>query len=68
MPPEPEPGQFPVHTVDGAQVLRLGQDLIVNVAQDNHRLLRPPPGHHRATRSNRISDPRSTGLVQRRSV
>jgi len=24
--------------LDGAQVLRLGQDLIVNVAQDNHRL------------------------------
>lgn len=37
--PQPSPYDVGVEMMlDGAQVLRLGQDLIVNVAQDNHRL------------------------------
>ncbi|MEV6409394.1 glycine amidinotransferase [Streptomyces bobili] len=38
---DPQPSPYDVGLemmLDGAQVLRLGQDLIVNVAQDNHRL------------------------------
>ncbi|MGW2826402.1 glycine amidinotransferase [Streptomyces sp. NPDC001443] len=38
---DPQPGPYDVGIemmLDGAQVLRLGQDLIVNIAQDNHRL------------------------------
>ncbi|WP_406368750.1 glycine amidinotransferase [Streptomyces sp. NBC_00647] len=37
----PQPSPYDVGTemmLDGAQVLRLGQDLIVNIAQDNHRI------------------------------
>ncbi|MCX4853704.1 glycine amidinotransferase [Streptomyces canus] len=38
---DPQPSPYDVGLemmLDGAQVLRLGQDLIVNIAQDNHRL------------------------------
>ncbi|MCX4598397.1 glycine amidinotransferase [Streptomyces sp. NBC_01549] len=37
--PQPSPYDVGIEMMlDGAQVLRLGQDLIVNIAQDNHRL------------------------------
>jgi glycine amidinotransferase len=38
---DPQPSPYDVGTemmLDGAQVLRLGRDLVVNIAQDNHRL------------------------------
>jgi len=61
---DPKPGPFDVGfemIMDGADVLRLGCDLIVNVAQDNHRLAadwleRHLAGRYRLHRVHRMAD------------
>jgi glycine amidinotransferase len=65
---DPQPGPYDVGfemMLDGAQVLRLGRDLVVNVAQDNHRLAaewlerhleRHLEGRHWVHRVHRLAD------------
>ncbi|MER6738708.1 glycine amidinotransferase [Streptomyces puniciscabiei] len=61
---DPQPSPYDVGLemmLDGAQVLRLGQDLIVNIAQDNHRLgadwlQRQVAGRFRLHRVHRMAD------------
>jgi glycine amidinotransferase len=60
--PQPSPYDVGIEIMlDGAQVLRLGQDLIVNIAQDNHRLgadwlQRQVAGRFRLHRVHRMAD------------
>ncbi|MGW6214865.1 glycine amidinotransferase [Streptomyces sp. NPDC055109] len=60
--PQPSPYDVGIEMMlDGAQVLRLGQDLIVNIAQDNHRtgadwLERQLQGRFRVHRVWRMAD------------
>ncbi|MFE2669230.1 glycine amidinotransferase [Streptomyces mirabilis] len=60
--PQPNPYDVGIEMMlDGAQVLRLGQDLIVNIAQDNHRLgadwlQRQVAGRFRIHRVHRMAD------------
>ncbi|TVZ90515.1 glycine amidinotransferase [Streptomyces sp. BK340] len=60
--PQPSPYDVGIEMMlDGAQVLRLGQDLIVNIAQDNHRLgadwlQRQVAGRFRLHRVHRMAD------------
>ncbi|MFE5374076.1 glycine amidinotransferase [Streptomyces mirabilis] len=60
--PQPNPYDVGIEMMlDGAQMLRLGQDLIVNIAQDNHRLgadwlQRQVAGRFRIHRVHRMAD------------
>ncbi|WP_127361665.1 glycine amidinotransferase [Actinacidiphila soli] len=61
---DPQPSAYDVGVemmLDGAQVLRLGRDLVVNIAQDNHRhgvdwLERHLAGRYRIHRVHRMAD------------
>jgi len=62
--PDPRPGPYDVGhemMLDGAQVLRLGRDLVINIAHENHRvavdwLERHVAGSHRIHRVYRMAD------------